>query len=185
MWNVAPWIRDLRYFRLDLKAAAPQTWLQCSCCVQVAQCVPSGGREGEVSLCIAARALLPESNTTMATPSPDSNSTSSSNSSSIVGSTSHHFHQQTQSSSMQGRRQRPLLHLFRFQLETLELVGKVACSFPEAKTHSQVRGNNLYFSREYFQNKAATLSMWLLPTCNQQCVERYAFISKANLRSFR
>ncbi|CAJ1080506.1 dual specificity mitogen-activated protein kinase kinase 4b isoform X2 [Xyrichtys novacula] len=53
------------------------------------------------TLCIAAWALLPEPNTTMATPSPDSNSTSSSNSGSIIGSTSHHFHQQTQSSSMQ------------------------------------------------------------------------------------
>ncbi|KAF3704762.1 Dual specificity mitogen-activated protein kinase kinase 4 [Channa argus] len=48
--------------------------------------------------------LLPESNTTMATPSPDSNSTSSSNSNSIVGSTSHQLYQQIQSSSMQGKR---------------------------------------------------------------------------------
>ncbi|XP_077406651.1 dual specificity mitogen-activated protein kinase kinase 4b isoform X2 [Vanacampus margaritifer] len=53
------------------------------------------------TICIAARVLLPEPNTTMATPSPDSNSSSSSNSFNIVGSALHQFHQQTQSSSMQ------------------------------------------------------------------------------------
>ncbi|XP_077481774.1 dual specificity mitogen-activated protein kinase kinase 4b isoform X2 [Stigmatopora argus] len=59
------------------------------------------GRGRSFTICIAARALLPEPNTTMATPSPDSNSSSSSHSFNSVGSASHQFHQQTQSSSMQ------------------------------------------------------------------------------------
>uniref|UniRef100_A0A3Q3MQ72 mitogen-activated protein kinase kinase n=2 Tax=Mastacembelus armatus TaxID=205130 RepID=A0A3Q3MQ72_9TELE len=83
-----------------MKAAAAKTWPWCSCCVQVAQCPVWKQRGRSFTPCIAARELLPESNTTMATPSPDNNSTSSSNSS-IVGSTSHQLHQQTQSSSMQ------------------------------------------------------------------------------------
>lgn len=59
------------------------------------------------ALCIAAWALL-DRITTMATPSPNSNSATSSNNSNIAGSTSHHHLPQSQHlttvSSMQGRR---------------------------------------------------------------------------------
>ena len=62
---------------------------------------------GEVSLSALQPELLPDSNTTMATPSPDNNSAGSGNSGRVVGSTSHQLHQNTLGSGMQGGRPQP------------------------------------------------------------------------------